>query len=195
MEERQVTLEGETRALPRPFLLLATQNPIELEGTFPLPEAQLDRFMIRLGLGYPTLDEERAILRRFRQRNPLDELTPVVGPDELSAAQRACRTVHVGDAVEQYLLELVRSTREHPAIELGASPRASLALYRGAQALAAIHRRSFAIPDDVKRLARPVLAHRMIATVQSRLRGQALDELVGELVGSIAVPVEEGLTV
>ncbi len=191
MEERQVTVEGETRPLPRPFLVLATQNPVELEGTFPLPEAQLDRFLLRLALGYPGRDEEKTILRRFRSTSPLEDLAAVVEADELLAMGRICREVHVAEAIEDYLVALVGATREHPALELGASPRATLALYRASQALAAIQGRGFVLPDDVKRLAPAVLGHRLIASTRSRLRGRGLDEVVAEIVGSVPVPVEE----
>jgi MoxR-like ATPase len=191
MEERQVTLEGETRLLPQPFLVLATQNPVELAGTFPLPEAQLDRFLLRVALGYPAEDDERAIVRRFRTDNPLDTLEPVVDAPELMRLQRLCREVHVGEAVEGYLVGIVRATRTHPALELGASPRATLALYRASQAHAAIHGRAYVIPDDVKLLAPSVLAHRVIPRAQARLRGRALDEVVAEIVASAPVPVED----
>ena len=194
MEERQVTIEGETRALPRPFLVLATQNPIELEGTFPLPEAQLDRFLLKLALGYPTLDEESTIVRRFRLASPLEDLVPVVSVDELLDMQRRCRAVYMSDAVEGYLIALVRATREHPSIELGASPRATLALYRTAQAHAAIHGRAFVLPDDVKQLAPAVLTHRLITRTQTRLRGMSRDALIAEIIASIPVPVEDDLT-
>jgi MoxR-like ATPase len=190
MEERQVSLEGETRPLPRPFLVLATQNPIELEGTFPLPEAQLDRFLLRLSIGYPSELDERGIVRRFRGGNPLDELPAVVGIAELSAMQRAVHEVHVADAVEDYVLRLVRASRLHPGLELGASPRATLALYRSSQALAAVRGRGFVLPDDVKQLAPAVLTHRLIASAQSRLRGRAASDILAELLSSVPVPVE-----
>ncbi len=191
MDEQQVTVEGETHPLPRPFLVLATQNPIELEGTFPLPEAQLDRFLLRLSLGYPSGEEERTILRRFRATNPLEVLVPVVSGEELLAMQAICREVHVSEPVEDYVLALVAATRRHPAIELGASPRGALALYHAAQALAALRGRGFVVPDDVKRLARPVLAHRLIASAQTRLRGRGADELLAEVLAGVPVPVEE----
>jgi MoxR-like ATPase len=191
MEERQVTVEGDTRPLPRPFLVLATQNPVELEGTFPLPEAQLDRFLLRLSLGYPARDEEKTILRRFRSSSPLEELEPVVDGDELLAMGRLCREVHVAEAIEDYLVALIAATREHPALELGASPRATLALYRASQALAAVHGRGYVLPDDVKRLAPAVLGHRLIASTRARLRGKGLAEVVDEIVGSVPVPVED----
>jgi MoxR-like ATPase len=190
MEERQVTGDGETRPLPRPFLVLATQNPIELEGTFPLPEAQLDRFLLRLSVGYPTAEEERRVLRRFAASSPLDELAPVVEAAELIEMARRCREVRVVDAVEEYVVDVVRASRSHPAVELGASPRGSLALYRGAQALAAIQGRGYVIPDDVKRLAPAVLGHRLILRSGARLRGQQLDEIVAEIVAGVAAPVE-----
>jgi len=191
MEERQVTVDGETRPLPRPFLVMATQNPIELEGTFPLPEAQLDRFLLKLPVGYPTGDQEREILRRFRVGSPLDELSPVVEVDELIAMQRLSRTVRVAPPLEEYLVEVVRATRAHPAVELGASPRGSLALYRSAQALAAIEGRAYVLPDDVKRLAPAVLGHRLILAAGARLRGRHLDELLAEIVATVPVPVED----
>jgi MoxR-like ATPase len=190
MEERQVTIEGETMPLPRPFLVLATQNPIELEGTFPLPEAQLDRFLIKIAIGYPSSDEERDIVRRFRQRSPLDDLRPVTSAEELLAMQALCRDVYVADDVEDYVVQIVRASREHPAVELGASPRGSLALYRTAQALAAIQGRDYVIPDDVKRLAPVVLQHRLITSVQTRLRGKATRDITAEVVASVAAPVE-----
>jgi MoxR-like ATPase len=190
MEERQVSLEGETRLLPRPFLVLATQNPIELEGTFPLPEAQLDRFFLRLSVGYPGEADEKNVVRRFRSGSPLDELPSVVSVAELSAIQRLVRAVHVSEAVEDYVVRLVRATRLHAALQLGASPRATLALYRGSQALAGLQGRGYVLPDDVKRLATPVLAHRLIASAQSRLRGRGAAEILGEILGTVPVPVE-----
>jgi MoxR-like ATPase len=190
MEERQVSLEGETRGLPRPFLVLATQNPIELEGTFPLPEAQLDRFMLRVSIGYPGEADEKDIIRRFRLGSPLDELPAVVPIVELSAMQRLVREVHVSEAVEDYIVRLVRASRLHAALQLGASPRATLALYRCAQALAALRGRGFVLPDDVKGLAPAVLVHRVIASAQARLRGRTSGEILAEVVASVPVPVE-----
>jgi len=190
MEERQVSLEGETRPLPRPFLVLATQNPIELEGTFPLPEAQLDRFLLRLSIGYPAEADEKAIVQRFRRGSPLDELPSVVGVAELLAMQRLVRDVHVSDAVEEYVVRLVRASRLHAALELGASPRATLGLYRCAQALAALRGRGYVLPDDVKTLAPSVLTHRIIATPQARLRGRGAADIVAELLSTVPVPVE-----
>jgi MoxR-like ATPase len=190
MEERQVTLEGETRVLPRPFLVLATQNPIELEGTFPLPEAQLDRFLLRLSIGYPSETGEKDIVRRFRGGSPLDELPAVIAGTELFAIQRAVRQVHVSEAVEDYLVRLVRASRLHAAVQLGGSPRATLALYRSAQAFAGLKGRGYVLPDDVKRLAPAVLTHRLIPSAQSRLRGRGAPEIMADLLGSVPVPVE-----
>jgi MoxR-like ATPase len=191
MQERQVTAEGETRPLPRPFLVLATQNPIELEGTFPLPEAQLDRFLLKIQIGYPTAEDDRRILDRFRNADPLEELTPVVKAAELSVMQKDCREVHVAADVEDYIIRLIHATREHAAVELGASPRAMLALYNAAQALAAVRGRAFVTPDDIKYLVTPVLIHRIIPKSESRLRGQRAEQTLKEIVDSVYVPVEE----
>jgi MoxR-like ATPase len=191
MEERQVTVDGVTRPLPYPFLVLATQNPVELEGTFPLPEAQVDRFLLQLAIGYPEREEERVILRRFRADNPLARLEPLVSTEEIRAANQVCRAVYVHPDVENYLLDLVRASRGDPAIELGVSPRGTLALYRAGQALAAIRGRDFVTPDDIKYLAQPVLAHRMVLSPDSRLRGHSADSAVDELLARVPVPVEE----
>ena len=191
MEERQVTVDGVTRPLPRPFLVLATQNPIELEGTFPLPEAQVDRFLMRVAIGYPESGEEREILRRFRDADPLSELTPVASGDDVLALSAAARGVHVSEAIETYILALTRATREEAALALGASPRGSLALYHTAQALAALRGRAFVLPDDVQALAGPVLEHRLIPSSQSRLRGKALADILKDVVAKVPVPVEE----
>jgi MoxR-like ATPase len=191
MEERQVTVDGVTRPLPYPFLVLATQNPVELEGTFPLPEAQVDRFLLQLAIGYPEREEEREILRRFRAANPLARLEPQVSTEEIRAANQTCREVYVHRDVEDYLLDLVRASREDGAIELGVSPRGTLALYRASQALAAIRGRGYVMPDDVKALAQPVLAHRIVLSPDSRLRGHSAERAVAELVGRVPVPVEE----
>jgi len=190
MQERQITVDEETIPLPRPFLVIATQNPIELEGTFPLPEAQLDRFLLRVKLGYPSEDEEAAILTRFRQENPLDNLPSVIEADELLELQKQCRQVYIEDSVGSYVTAITRATREHQGIELGASPRASLSLYLASQALAAIRGRNYVIPDDVKYLAVPTLAHRLIAKTEARLRGGSLDGIVGDIVSAVPVPVE-----
>jgi len=190
MEEHQVTVEGQTSALPRPFIVLATQNPVELEGTFPLPEAQLDRFLLRLSVGYPSEAEELAILRRFEQAAPLEDVRPVTNSAEIVELAGAVRQVHVGDAVAEYVVALTRGTRLHEAVELGASPRATLALFRGAQALAALRGREFVTPDDVKTLVPPVLGHRLILRQQGRLHGSAADRILRSVVEATPVPVE-----
>jgi len=195
MEERQVTVDGVTRPLPRPFLVLATQNPIELEGTFPLPEAQVDRFFMRLAIGYPDEDEERAVLRRFRESNPLGDLKPVVDADEILKLQKTVRQVFVHPAVEEYVVRLTRATRQHAAIQLGASPRGSLSLYHAAQAWAAIQGRNFVLPDDVKRLIQPVIGHRIITTSQARVRGRIASDILKEIGDQAPVPVEESWSV
>jgi len=191
MQERQVTTEGETRPLPRPFLVMATQNPIELEGTFPLPEAQLDRFLMKIQIGYPSEKDDRLILSRFRADDPLEELESVLTAAALIKMQKACREVHVARDVEDYIIRLIRATRQHPAVELGASPRAMLALYNAVQALAAIRGRAYVTPDDVKYLMTPVLIHRIIPKSESRLRGQKAEQTLKEISDSVAVPVEE----
>lgn len=195
MEERQVTVDGETRQLPYPFLVLATQNPIDLEGTFPLPEAQVDRFLMRLSVGYPDREEERQILRRFRTNNPLHSLTPVLTASEIQEANRICREIFVHSLLEDYLLDLVNATRATGSLALGASPRGALALYRSSQAYAAINKRTYVIPDDIKRLSLPVLAHRLIPNVESRLQQRPATEILQELVEKIPVPVEENWSV
>ena len=191
MEERQATVDGVTRPLPRPFLVIATQNPIELEGTFPLPEAQLDRFLLRLALGYPEGEEEREILRRFRTADPLADLQPVATGEQVIALSAVCRQVHVSDAIENYILGLVRATRDNPAVALGASPRGAMALYRTSQSLAAIRGRAFVSPDDVQLMIQPTLAHRLMPSGQSRLRGKAVADILRDVAAKVPVPVEE----
>jgi len=190
MQEQQITVDVETMLLPRPFLIIATLNPIELEGTFPLPEAQLDRFLLKVKLGYPSEDEEGAILSRFQQENPLDNLTSVVEAAELLELQKLCRQVYIEDSIRNYVTAITRATRNHQGVELGASPRASLSLYLASQALAAIRGRSYVMPDDVKYLAVPTLAHRLIAKTEARLRGHSLESIVREIVSTVPVPVE-----
>jgi len=190
MQERQVTADGETRLLPRPFLVVATQNPIELEGTFPLPEAQIDRFLIKLPLGYPSVEEEESILLRFQDGNPLDTLQAVTSLDELAALPREARRVRVEASVRRYIVNLVRATRDREEVELGASPRGTLALYNAAQAYAAIQDRSFVLPDDVKRLVPYVLTHRIILSPQMRLRGRRPEDVVAGVVENVPVPVD-----
>ena len=190
MEERQISVERETVMLPRPFTVIATQNPIELEGTFPLPEAQIDRFLMRLRLDYPSHSEERLILQRFKETQPLDNLQAVLTGERLQGLQHMIRRVRVEPAVENYIVELVRATRNHSGVELGVSPRGTLALYRSSQAYAAVHGRFYVIPDDVKRVARPVLSHRMIATSQTRLHGRVMEQIIEEVLHNVSVPVE-----
>ena len=191
MEERQVTVDGVTRALPYPFLVLATQNPIELEGTFPLPEAQVDRFLLRVALGYPNREEERRILRRFRADRPLDHLEPIVSVEEIRTAAETCRQVYVHPTMEDYLLDLVAASRAHEDIALGVSPRGTLALYHACQAMAAIHGRNYVIPDDVKQAAAPVLAHRLILRPDARLHARTAEQVLADLLAQTTVPVEE----
>jgi MoxR-like ATPase len=190
MAERQVTVERETMPLPRPYLVLATQNPVELEGTFPLPEAQLDRFLLRARVGYPSEEEEQVILHRFKNDEPLEALQPMVSAEQVLALQRAIRQVAWQPEVERYLLAIVRATREHPAVTLGVSPRGTLALYRASSAYAAMQGRDYVQPDDVKRLAPGVLSHRLLTTTRARLRGSAAEAIITEIVASVPVPVE-----
>lgn len=190
MQERQVTSDGVTRQLPRPFLVLATQNPVELEGTFPLPEAQVDRFLLRVNLGYPDQREENQMLERFRDADPLAGLQAVSDPQEIQSLQAERRQVRVEESVRDYIVRVARATRTNPEIDLGASPRASLALYQSAQAWAAIHGRSFVLPDDIKFLAPPVLCHRLMVSSQAQLRGRTAEQLVADLVEEVPVPVE-----
>lgn len=194
MGEGQVTAEGETKLLPKPFLVIATQNPVEMEGTFPLPEAQLDRFMLRIRLGYPTQEEDVTILDRFARRDPLSELQPVVSADEVLRLQKAVREIALTPDVRGYIIQLVHATRAHASVELGASPRAMLGLYRCAQALAAIRGRAYVIPDDVKELAPYTLEHRVMLKAQSSLRGQTSAETLKQIIDSVPVPVEERAT-
>jgi len=190
MQERQATIEGVTKPLPRPFLVLATQNPIELEGTFPLPEAQVDRFMLKLKIGYPGEADENDILLRFEREDPLESLQAVTSPEALIELQRAVRQIRVEDSVREYVVKVARATRDHPAVSLGVSPRGTMALYHGAQALAAIRGRDYVIPDDVKELAPVVLTHRIIINPQTRLRGRTPQEVVMDVVDQVPVPVE-----
>lgn len=190
MQERQVTVDGVTRVVPRPFLVLATQNPIELEGTFPLPEAQVDRFLMRIAIGYPSEKDENLILERFRITDPLPELTAVTTPDEIITLQAERRQIRVEEPVRDYIVRVARFTRTHQEIELGASPRATLALYQSSQAWAAIQGRDFVLPDDVKRMAPHVLTHRLMISPQAQLRGRKPQELVAGIVEMVPVPVE-----
>ncbi len=189
MQERQITVEGVTHALPRPFFVLATQNPIELEGTFPLPEAQLDRFLIKLSMGYPKAEEEEKIILWESWHDPFETLQAVATGAEIQAAKQTVETVRVEPEVRRYLVAIVRATREHPAIDLGASPRASIALYQTSQALAAIRGRDYVIPDDIKELVPQVLVHRVHISPHTRLRGRTPTEVIHEITDTIPVPV------
>ena len=190
MEERQVTGDGETHPLARPFLVIATQNPVELEGTFPLPEAQLDRFLVRLRLGYPSeSEEERLVLEHAAEVRPL-VVPEVAPPSRWLELQQFCRQIYVEDSVRQYIVRIARATRDHRSVTLGASPRATLGLYRAAQAWAAIRGRSYVKPDDVKYVAGPVLAHRLLLAGEARVRGRSAEALVAEILTEVAVPVE-----
>lgn len=188
MAEGRVTVDGQTYTLAPPFLVIATQNPIDHEGTFPLPEAQLDRFLVRLSLGYPNQEEESRMLERLQRGHPIDQLEPVVTADDVLACQQAVREVYVDEKVRNYMLAIVRGTREHEAVQLGGSPRASIALFRTSQALAAIRGNAFVLPDDVKRMAPSVLTHRIILRPESRLRKITAAKVIEDVVGETAVP-------
>jgi len=190
MQERQATIDGVTMPLPSPFLVMATQNPIEMEGTFPLPEAQLDRFIVRLTLGYPTAEEESDILLRFERDTVLPSLEAVTDAAEVELMQETVTTVRVDESVRRYIVSIVQATREHNGLTLGASPRAGLALYKTAQAKAAIEGREFVTPDDIKALVVPVLGHRLILTTNSRLHGRTAEQLVADVLSSVPVPIE-----
>lgn len=189
MQERQITVDRETFALPRPFLVLATQNPIELEGTFPLPEAQVDRFLIKTSLGYPTAEEEDQLLLRYARQDPLITLEAVMNESQILDMQQRVREVNVEDSVRQYMVRVVRATRDHPAVDLGVSPRGALALYRTSQAYAAIRGRDFVLPDDVKAMTPHVLTHRIHISPQTRLRGRTPAEVIAEVINEVEVPV------
>ena len=188
MEERQVTVDGQTHVLPRPFLVMATQNPIELEGTFPLPEAQLDRFLLKLRLGYPEKDEEISVMERFREQDPLVNLKPAAKPEQITELQSARKKIRVSQPVKEFIADIVSATRNHKALRFGASPRGSLGLMRSGQALAAMRGRDFVLPDDIKDLVVPVLAHRLILIDEERLRGGTPEPLLKEILEQIPVP-------
>jgi MoxR-like ATPase len=192
MQERQVSAEGQTRPLPDPFLVLATQNPVELEGTFALPEAQLDRFLLRIAVGYPGEEDERRIARRHQaSAEPLDGVQTVVPPEQVIALREIARTVHVSDDVERYVVALVRATREHDDVRLGASPRSSVALYRAAQAWALLDGRDFVLPDDVRTIAHAVLDHRLLLDVDRELRGATVGGVVQAVLETVPVPLAD----
>ena len=190
MQEQQVTIDGVTHPLPRPFLVMATQNPVELEGTFPLPEAQIDRFLLRIVIGYPSQSEENSILERYRSSSQIPELQPVTTPLEIIQMQDDRSKVRVEESVRDYIVRVARATREHNEIQLGASPRATMALYHSAQAWAAIQGRDFVLPDDIKLMAPHVLTHRLMVSPQAQLRGRQPSQLVTDIVDSVSVPVE-----
>ncbi len=191
MQERQVSVDGETRRLPDPFLVLATQNPIELEGTFALPEAQLDRFIVRVEVGYPTEAAELAIASRYQAADePLDRVPAVFEAADLLGLRRVARTIRVGDEVGRYIVAIVRRTRSHPDLRLGASPRASVGLYRASQAWALLAGRGFVLPDDVAAVAQAVLAHRVLLDVDRELRGATTRAVIEDVLGEVAVPIE-----
>jgi MoxR-like ATPase len=191
MEERQVTVDGVTHMLPDPFMVLATQNPIEYEGTYSLPEAQLDRFLMRINLGYPALADEIEVLDRQQFYHPVRDLESIVSVEELLAAQEAIKIVHVSAAVKEYIVRLVQRTRQHPDVFLGASPRGSLTLYRTAQARAAMSGRDYALPDDVKFIAPFVLSHRVIISPSARLRSVQAEQIVRSILDQMPMPEPE----
>ena len=188
MEERQVTVEGITHEVPTPFMVMATQNPIEYEGTFPLPEAQLDRFFVMITLGYPSIEEEIAVINGQQVGHPIETLQAVASSEEIQEMQRATRDVYVDDLIKQYIVTIISATRDHPDIALGASPRGSLFLNRGAQALALIRGRDYVLPDDVKELIVPIMRHRIIISAAARMRGVDPGNVMNEISDSIPVP-------
>jgi len=188
MEEKQVTVDGVTHPLPEPFMVMATQNPIEYEGTFPLPEAQMDRFLLKTNLGYPLLLEEMAIISNQKLLHPIARLKPVTNKNEIDAACKIVRSVHVSKAIEKYIVLLVRATRHHPSVYLGASPRGSICLYKASQAFAAIEGRDFVIPDDIKKIAFPVLTHRLIIKPSSRTHNLVSEDIIKEILETIEIP-------
>lgn len=188
MDERQVTVEGITHKIPSPFTVMATQNPIEYEGTFPLPEAQLDRFFIMITLGYPSLEQELAIMRDQRIAHPIESLVAVASPEEIMSVQEAVKSIYVDDLVREYIVRLVEGTRDREDVALGSSPRGSLALVRGAQAMSLIRGRDFVLPDDVKELAVPMLRHRIIPSAAARMQGVQSKDIVTELIEELTVP-------
>jgi MoxR-like ATPase len=189
MEERQVTVDGKTHTLPAPFLVMATQNPIELEGTFPLPEAQLDRFLLKIKLGYPNKAEEIAILERFQKDDPLMTLEPVADPEQLSHMQQQRREIKISVPLREYITDIVAATRNHESLRFGSSPRGSLGLMRAAQGLAALRERNYVLPDDIKELLVPVLSHRIILTEEAKLSGENPEHILEEIISRIPVPI------
>ncbi|MBS4195570.1 AAA family ATPase [Lederbergia citri] len=191
MEEQQTTIDGETHILEKPFLVIATQNPLESQGTFPLPEAQLDRFLLKLNLGYPSKEEGIAILKRFKEKNPIHELLPIASKEDILEAQRLYSKVYVSDDMLSYMMEIIEKTRNHEHIELGVSPRGSQALLKAVQVYALLKGRDYVIPDDIKAMAKPVLAHRLILAHTMRLRENQAQLLLDEIIDQVTVPAEE----
>lgn len=188
MAEAKVTVDGHSHTLTPPFLVVATQNPIDHEGTFPLPEAQLDRFLMKFQLGYPSMEDELTMLSMLQHKHPLESIGEVVSAKEIIACQHAVRTIHVDDKVRQYIMEIIHATRQHEDLTLGASPRGSIALFRGSQAMAALRGRDYVLPDDVKFIVAPIIAHRLILSPESRLRKVTAEQVVEDVVSEIAVP-------
>ncbi len=188
MGERQVTVDGETHVLPEPFMVMATQNPIEYEGTFPLPEAQLDRFFMRISLGYPSRDEEVAIMDRREAADPIDQLTAACKPEDILDIQKKADDIYINELVKQYIVDLASATRDHREAALGVSPRASLNLMKGAKAMAMVRSRDFVTPDDVKAIAVPVMAHRVLLSPSARMRGITQSAVVEEILNAVPVP-------
>ena len=188
MEELQVSVDGESRTIDRPFVVIATQNPIEYEGTFPLPEAQLDRFLMRISLGYPSFMEELSVIEQQEQVHPINQLKSVATPEDIINLQEACKNIYVDNAVREYIVSLINATRDHKNVSLGASPRASLGMFRAARGLALLRDRDYVIPDDVKELAYAVLAHRLILSPSARMKGLHTRQVISNLLESVPVP-------
>lgn len=189
MEERQVTVDGSTLHLPRPFFVMATQNPIELEGTFPLPEAQLDRFLLKIRLGYPDKSEEIAILERFEKEDPFSNLKAVANPEDITGLQSARKSIRISHPIREYITDIVGETRRHASLKYGSSPRGSIGLMRASQALAMLRGRDYILPDDIKHLAIPVLAHRLIVKGEDRIKGVTSGEILNEIIEQVRIPV------
>ena len=188
MEELQVSVDGDSRTLDRPFVVIATQNPIEYEGTFPLPEAQLDRFLMRISLGYPSFAEEMSIIEQQEQVHPINELRSVATPEDIIDLQEACKNIYVDNTVREYIVSLIDATRNHENVSLGASPRASLGMFRAARGLAILRDRDYVIPDDIKELAYAVLAHRLILSPSARMKGLHTEQIISNLLESVPIP-------
>lgn len=192
MEESQLTVDGKTYSLPNPFFVIATQNPIELEGTFPLPEAQLDRFLLKARLGYPDRAEEIQIMEQFQEKDPFEEMAVVATPEEMLELRKARRSIRVSAPIKEYIADIVRATRSHAAVEFGASPRGSLGLMKAGQAQALVRGREFVLPDDIKSLTVPVIAHRLVLKQQERLRGEDSRALLESILEDISIPSSQG---